>query len=727
MLGDQEDPENFFEDEEDSPYPEVRASVSNYDDPEMPCLTFRAMLLGVSFTLLGAAANTYFYLRYPAPLLTPIVVQIITYPLGAGLARIMPVTLFDTPKWLQKLGAPTYWSLNPGPFNIKEHTVIIIMANVGIAPSFTQSMLLALDKFYEVKTGFGYDILLLLSVNTVGFTFAGFCRRFLIWPAALIWPQTLVTCTLLNTFHAEDDDAGTGSLTRYRYFLYVFFGALVWYIVPGYLFIGLSAFSWVCWIAPTNPVVNQLFGVVTGLGMSSITFDWSQVAYIGSPLIVPWWAIANIFVGFIVLIWLFAPIMYYTNTWDLAYLPISVNAVFDRYGYEYNVTAVLTPDLKLDQEAYAAYSPMYFPSTYTAIYALAFALATSSLVHTVLYYGPTMWQTFRDIKKAKRDIHAKLMSAYPDVPTWWYAITFVACAAFSIGFVEGYSTGLPVWGLVLAALVVAVYIIPGGYIYALSSQALTVNIIAEIIPSYLFRGQPIVNMLFKAFTVNTLQLGLYYIQDLKLGHYMKVPPRVTFSIQITATVLAAFIQAGMKEGLLKGVPDLCAADQAAGLSCPTTRAIFNSSIVWGLIGAKRIFGDGSPYSALLWALLVGAALPCLFWVTSRYYKARWIRLVNIPVMLSGLVLIPQATGLNHASWFIFGFVFQFLLRRYRFRWWSKFSFITSAGLDSGTVISTLLVFFALQLPKNGGLRLNWWGNLVYRNTYDWLGYPYKIP
>lgn len=79
---------------------------------------------------------------------------------------------------------------------------------------------------------------------------------------------------------------------------------------------------------------------------------------------------------------------------------------------------------------------------------------------------------------------------------------------------------------------------------------------------------------------------------------MKIPPRVTFSgmlvtflvsldkiliiclVQITATVLAAFVQAGMKEGLLKGVPDLCASDQAAGLSCPTTRAIFNSSIVW---------------------------------------------------------------------------------------------------------------------------------------------------
>lgn len=78
----------------------------------------------------------------------------------------------------------------------------------------------------------------------------------------------------------------------------------------------------------------------------------------------------------------------------------------------------------------------------------------------------------------------------------------------------------------------------------------------------------------------------------------------------------------------------------------------------GLIGAQRIFGDGSPYSALLWALLVGAALPCLFWVMSRYFKARWLRLVNIPVMLSGLVLIPQATGLNYASWFILGFIFR---------------------------------------------------------------------
>lgn len=221
------------DEEEDSPYPEVRASVSNYDDPDMPCLTFRAMFLGVLFTVIGAALNAYFQMRYPAPLLTPVVVQVITYPFGKLMARCLPTTSFTTPSWLRKIGMASEWSFNPGPFNIKEHTVIIIMANVGIAPPFALNLILALDKYYSLPVRIGFDILILLSTQVVGFSFAGLCRRFLIWPAAMIWPQTLVTCTLLNTFHAEDDDPAKGGLTRYRYFLYVFAGALAWYFLPG--------------------------------------------------------------------------------------------------------------------------------------------------------------------------------------------------------------------------------------------------------------------------------------------------------------------------------------------------------------------------------------------------------------------------------------------------------------------------------------------------------------
>lgn len=62
-------------DEEDSPYPEVRASVSNIDDPDMPVNTFRAWFLGLTFCCVAAGMNIFFYFRYPSPSVTPLVVQ----------------------------------------------------------------------------------------------------------------------------------------------------------------------------------------------------------------------------------------------------------------------------------------------------------------------------------------------------------------------------------------------------------------------------------------------------------------------------------------------------------------------------------------------------------------------------------------------------------------------------------------------------------------------------
>jgi hypothetical protein len=40
-----------------------------------------------------------------------------------------------------------------------------------------------------------------------------------------------------------------------------------------------------------------------------MTFDWSQIAYIGSPLVVPFWAAMNIIGGLVVVMWFIAPIM----------------------------------------------------------------------------------------------------------------------------------------------------------------------------------------------------------------------------------------------------------------------------------------------------------------------------------------------------------------------------------------------------------------------------------
>ena len=40
-----------------------------------------------------------------------------------------------------------------------------------------------------------------------------------------------------------------------------------------------------------------------------MTFDWAQIAYIGSPLLTPWWAAANVIGGLVIIMWIIAPIL----------------------------------------------------------------------------------------------------------------------------------------------------------------------------------------------------------------------------------------------------------------------------------------------------------------------------------------------------------------------------------------------------------------------------------
>jgi hypothetical protein len=80
--------------------------------------------------------------------------------------------------------------------------------------------------------------------------------------------------------------------------------------LPSYLFTALSSFSWVCWIAPNNVKVNQLFGVTHGMAMGILTFDWGQIAYWTSPLAIPWWVAANIGFAVIFFYWFIAVVLY---------------------------------------------------------------------------------------------------------------------------------------------------------------------------------------------------------------------------------------------------------------------------------------------------------------------------------------------------------------------------------------------------------------------------------
>lgn len=183
---------------------------------------------------------------------------------------------------------------------------------------------------------------------------------------------------------------------------------------------------------------------------------------------------------------------------------------------------------------------------------------------------------------------------------------------------------------------------------------------------------------------------------------------------MVSTILAAFIQVGVKEWIFSNVPDICQPGQKSQLTCPHNQVFFTASAVWGLIGPTKQFGTGSLYHPHLYAIVVGALLPVPFFLWQRRYPNSWARYVSTPVIINGVSSIPPATGINYSSWFAVGFVFQYLIRKRNFAWWSKFNYVLSSALDSGTVIAVMVIFFTLQFPRGGTINVNWWGNQVFQ-------------
>ncbi|TFK79308.1 OPT oligopeptide transporter [Polyporus arcularius HHB13444] len=698
--------------EDDSPYPEVRSAVANTDDPDMPVNTFRAWFIGVLWAIIIPGMNQFFFFRYPSVTVGGIVAQLLSFPLGRLWARVLPnIKIFGV-------------ALNPGPFTVKEHVIITIMATVGYSSAYATDIVAVQRVYYNQTYNFSYQWMVVMSTQLIGFSIGGIARRFLVSPPSMIWPTNLVTCALFNTLHSQQySGMGTrGGISRERFFACAFVGSLCWYIFPGYIFQALSFFNWVCWIAPENVVVNQLFGYYSGLGMSLITFDWSQIAYIGSPLASPWWASANVAGGFVFFFWFITPVLYYTNTWYAKYMPISSRTSFDNTGASYDVSRILTPEATLDLQKYETYSPLFLSTTFALSYGLSFASITATIMHTFLYFRKQIWVQARRSLSEQPDIHARLMSKYQQVPEWWYVIIFVAMFVFGAVSIEVWHTQMPIWALVLALIIAFVYTIPIGMIQAITNQQVGLNVITELIIGYALPGKPVAMMMFKTYGYITMYQALQFTSDFKLGHYMKIPPRPMFWCQVVATVIAGTVQLGVQAWMFTNIPDMCSTDQKDGFICPSTEVFGTASIIWGVIGPQRQFSSGQIYYGLMFFFLIGAVLPCITYAVSLKWPNSIVKYINFPVIFSGVGLIPPASAVNYVPWAIFAFIFNYVIRRRHFSWWTKYNYILSAGLDSGVAISVILIFFCLQYPNNGTIGettlTKWWGNTVGVKTAD---------
>ncbi|KAF8258943.1 OPT oligopeptide transporter protein-domain-containing protein [Lactarius quietus] len=698
--------------EDESPYPEVRSAVANTDDPTMPVSTLRAWVLGIVWTVLLAGINQFFFFRYPSVSIGGLIPLLVSFPTGKLWARYVPnVTLFGM-------------ELNPGPFTIKEHVIITIMSSVSSVPAYATDLIAVQKVFYNQSPSFAYQWLLVMSTQLIGLSIGGICKRFLVDPQSMIWPSSLVFIALFNAMHSPEISGTQGFfvISRRRFFTYVFIGYFFYNFLPSYLFTALSSFSWVCWIAPNNVKINQMFGVTHGLAMGVLTFDWGQItAFTGSPLPTPWWSAANNGIGVVFFSWFLVPILYYTNTWYSAFLPVVSSQSFDNTGSPYNVSRIINDDATFNIEAYKAYSPVFISVTFAISYGLSFASVTSTLTHTLIYY--------RKVWKRQPDIHARLMSVYKDVPNWWYLAIFFTMLGFGVAAMEIWHTQFPVWAFIIALIIAFAYTIPIGIITAITNQQVNLNVIAELIVGYLLPGRPIAVMMFKSWGSITMVQALNFTSDFKLGHYMKIPPRQMFFCQVVAIMIAGTVQIGVQNWLFSNVREICSPTQRDGFICPSTTVFGNASIIWGVIGPQRIFSRGQLYYGLLFFFSIGVVLPIIQWILHKKFKIGLMKYLNFPVIFTSVSWMPPATPINFVPSILVCFLFNFVIRRRHFGWWTKYNYVLSAALDASYAIGFVFIFFTLQYPDNGNIGLNsiqkWWGNTVFLNTADAKGTPFK--
>lgn len=132
-----------------------------------------------------------------------------------------------------------------------------------------------------------------------------------------------------------------------------------------------------------------------------------------------------------------------------------------------------------------------------------------------------------------------------------------------------------------------------------------------------------------------------------------------------------------------------------------------------------MFSKGSIYVALQYFWVLGALLPIVFWVVWRATKCKLLSDLHAPVMIGAMGWLPPATPLSFASWAIVGLIFNYGIRKRYHGWWSTYNYLTAAGLDTGLIFCTIVVFLAITLPN--ATVPQWWGNVVVFNTKDALG------
>ncbi|KAJ3901475.1 OPT oligopeptide transporter [Lentinula edodes] len=683
--------------------------ISLQDDPTASAVTVRSVFLGIGLSAFSSVLGTIYTFKPQNATVSQLFCLIIAYVLGTAMASIP---------------SHGYWRiLNPGPFNIKEHTAIVIMASTAANVSLAMEVIAAMNLFYDIRLNTAVAIFQIFATQMLGYGFAGILRTLLVYPTYTFYPSYISVVNLLQSLHFS----GALNAKRRKFFWMAFAAIFFWEWIPQYPFPLLTAISIIC-LADNgrHAFVRNLFGAGSsneGIGLFSFSLSWTLITQ-GFPLVWPLQTQVNSFIG-MALSYIILTSCYYSNVFNGRDLIWMSTSLFGTNGSTYDQDAVITSDYRLNETALETVGLPRYTTTY-AIAQLSYNLSLGAAVTTMLlWHWPKLSKAFGKMQILKSgpadvdDPHYQGENLIAEVPQWAYGALLLASLAVCIGTSYAAPTVLiPAWSIIFFTVFAFIMSVILGFIAATTGFNISIQYAVQIIAAFLHPGQPIPVMYANLYGNATAFQTLYLLQDLKLGQYTKIPPRVTFAAQMLGSIIGSICNYTMMITIVNANREV--------LKDPTGTRIWSgwiiqstnsASVAMGALGKELFtFGKPSGYWIIPFAMFIGIFIPFPFWIVYKYTKqGSWInrtmKYLNFPIILLYMGWLPFSVNGQWWSCVIIGFASQWWIRTRRARWFVKYNYLLSAALDGGSQIILFILSFAVFGAGGNSIAFPfWWGN-----------------
>jgi len=349
------------------------------------------------------------------------------------------------------------------------------------------------------------------------------------------------------------------------------------------------------------------------------------------------------------------------------------------------------------------------------------SLAIGGLIaHCIFFWGGHVVSSFKHAReKTQPDPHWVAMQKYEEVPWWWYMLLLVLAFFAGLITVLHGETTLPVWSYIIAFISGAIVTPFSNLLYARLGNGIATNQIFKMIAGVINPGRPIANLYFTMWSHDVVGTSISLAGDLKLGQYLKIPPRVMFAIQIWGTIIGCIVNyvvmvsvtGSQREILLDPIGNNIWSGQSV-------QSLNTNAIAWSM--AKDMYGLSGPYFMVPMSLFVGFAATSIHWLVHKrwpYIGPVRVEAIVLPIIIQYSGFLTAGMTSNITSTIIVGLVSQFWLRKRHPGWYRKYNYILGGALDGGAQVMVFILTFAV-FGASGVSRPfpHWVGNPLHGNV-----------